>query len=347
MKRHIQFRPLSANNYQAKDDPLRLIADAAVPKMARAFAHALRYLRTTMPKQAIAERIRRGDYIGASNLVPLNRFQDGLHDPFRRIAATYQAGADLAAAWITRQFIRKDEAVAAPGDIFAFDLFTPEVVELLREYQAELITGLSAEVRAQVLDIIVNGVRLGYDAEQIATELEQVIGLSPAQVQAVRNLRRTLEGGDLGAALDRALLASKDVGAIRAAIAEGKSFLGGDVISAIIGRYADRALAYRAQMIAQTESVRAANLGLRDAYAQAVDRGVFPESALKVHWKIALDEKVCPICRPIPEMNPDGVGIREAFQTPKGPQAQPPMHPNCRCSIEVVTNLDLVASQAA
>ena len=67
-----------------------------------------------------------------------------------------------------------------------------------------------------------------------------------------------------------------------------------------------------------------------------------PEEAVKRVWLIDLDDATCPICLSIIDNNPDGVGLSEDFESEDGPIDDPPVHPNCRCTVQYETNLDLV-----
>ncbi len=119
------------------------------------------------------------------------------------------------------------------------------------------------------------------------------------------------------------------------------------MIDAAVTNYIENYLDYRAATIAQTESVRASNAGLQDAYRQAIARGALPSDAVTQHWKVALDERTCPVCRSIPDLNPDGIRIEQPFISIGGPFTVPPdPHPNCRCSLEIVTDLAKVPDDA-
>jgi hypothetical protein len=101
-------------------------------------------------------------------------------------------------------------------------------------------------------------------------------------------------------------------------------------------------LDYRAMTIARTEATRAASMGLLDSYRQAVERGVMPAAAVTKHWRIALDERACQHCLSVVRLNPDGVALDAMFQSDEGPVDAPGLHPQCRCNLELVTDLDLV-----
>jgi hypothetical protein len=147
-----------------------------------------------------------------------------------------------------------------------------------------------------------------------------------------------LENGD-AAALSRALIDTTDASAFQTAIDQGIP-LDQETIDAMVANYADNMLQSRADTIARTESSRAANLGVYDAYNQAISRSVMPDGSVMRYWQIALDERTCQVCMDIPDANADGVAPDEPFDTALGPIDYPPVHPNCRCSVGYSTELD-------
>ena len=80
----------------------------------------------------------------------------------------------------------------------------------------------------------------------------------------------------------------------------------------------------RAELIALTESMAAANEGNREAWDQAVEEGLLPEDAKKV-WIAA--EDACDDCA---ELDGEEVGLDEDYPGDGGDG--PPLHPRCRCS---------------
>jgi hypothetical protein len=104
-------------------------------------------------------------------------------------------------------------------------------------------------------------------------------------------------------------------------------------IDKMVARYAERQLKHRAEMIARTETIRAANAGQVESWMQAQEQGL--TGTMRERWLVASDERLCPNCQEIPGMNPDGVVIGGMFQTPYGPIMHPPAHPMCRCSLGI------------
>lgn len=220
---------------------------------------------------------------------------------------------------------------------FSFDRFTDAVTARLRGEQNRLIRELEESARDTIDDVVLRGMREGLNPDDIVDEIRNVIGLTDNQAQAVGNYHRLLSELSPDALVRQLRDPSYDV-IVQDAIDSGID-LSVDVIDGLTEAYAENYVKHRARTIAQTESVRAANIGLHDAYLQAVARGVIPMEAVKREWQVALDERTCPICLSIPENHPDGVGLDEQFISIEGPQDNPPIHPNCRCSVEYVTDI--------
>lgn len=235
-----------------------------------------------------------------------------------------------------------DELIKAIGDGFDFDRFDEDTLRRLREAQDELIAELDQRARDTVASVIERGVRAGDAAAEIAANIRDTIALTDRQANAVANYRRLLEDIDQRA-LGRELRNKEFDDTVQDAIDTGE-FLSDTAIERMVEDYADNYLDYRADTIARTESLRAANAGLRDSYRQAADRGVFPAEAVTRNWLAAIDERTCPVCMSIVENNPQGVGLDEDFQSDDGPIDDPPVHPSCRCTIEMQTNLDMLPS---
>jgi SPP1 gp7 family putative phage head morphogenesis protein len=83
----------------------------------------------------------------------------------------------------------------------------------------------------------------------------------------------------------------------------------------------------RAEMIARTESMDAANEGLTQGWDQAVEEGLLTGDEQKT-WIAAEDP--CPECE---EVDGETVPMDEDFSVGD----DPPLHPNCRCTMGLVS----------
>jgi hypothetical protein len=106
----------------------------------------------------------------------------------------------------------------------------------------------------------------------------------------------------------------------------------GDKLVTRVERKAAQLLRQRAEMIARTESITAAAAGQQALWEAAEREGLLDSGRARRFFVLTPDERLCAICRAIPGMNPDGVGLHEPFQTPIGPVMHPAVHPACRCS---------------
>lgn len=314
-----------ARDWQQKGDATRRIADEQRPKIKRALLAAIRTFRASIDLDEFKAQLRHGSQLGARRAFPRKRYEDALRKAFEAIATSYEdagkKGAQQAHNLVLHarrtRHLRKD----APGfgGSYAFDRFTPEVQDALRTMQDAFIQNLSQEAADAVEEALYDGMVEGWTIDEIAAAIRDVIGLNVRQATAVDNYRAGLEGSGMEAT----------------------------EIDALVEAYVESSLDYRAGMIAQTESIRSANLGLHDGYAQAIERGLFPQDAVRRFWQIAADEGVCPICEGIPDANEDGVAVGEEFESDDGPIMDPPVHPNCRCSVTYVTDLDMVDAEEA
>lgn len=339
-------RPFQAIAYQAKDDPVRGVARRARPKIAKTLVNAFATLRAAVPRAEIARKIAAGDQIAAADAVNIASFEHSLRPAFEPIADAYRMAMKLAPPQIASARVRKDSTTFSgqpqQPDQWAVDLYGEDVLAELRAYQDSLTKDLTDQMRQRVFALIMQGMRENAEPAVIADMIRDEIVLSPRLAAAVDNYRAALEQASSGA-LTRSLRNTAADAEVKSAVSEGIA-LSPDRIDELVDDYAQRALEYRADMIAQTESTRAANMGLEAAYQQMIDGGL-PGAAVRKHWKVALDEKTCLTCITFAIAANVGIGIGEMFTIGEGNDvATPPVHPNCRCSIEIITNLDLVPS---
>lgn len=154
--------------------------------------------------------------------------------------------------------------------------------DMLQEtISAQIIAGVTP--RTAALDIAgrinaVSGVREG-----------GYIGLSRPQAAALLNVRADLANLD-SRYFTRELRDRRFDRLVREAIDSGRPLMQTD-IDRIAGRYADRALKSRADMIARTESITALRAGRREGIAQAIEQGAIADDKLKRRWSATGDER--------------------------------------------------------
>jgi hypothetical protein len=104
-----------------------------------------------------------------------------------------------------------------------------------------------------------------------------------------------------------------------------------DVFDELVSAIGDET---RADLIARTESMIAANEGQAEAWDQAVDDGLLTGKEQKT-WIVADDNALCPICDGLADQT---VALDDNFESPDTGEEfdQPPAHPRCRCTTGLV-----------
>jgi len=329
---------LRIRDWQRADDPARVLAAKREKPIFAAQMKMFRAIREAMGGDHVGNLLERHDLNG---LMAVLRHPDviaSMNAGFAPIAETKtMAGAGAMAALtekIRARIVRKaaEESLGALVPYDPLDQAAPLMAQRQRYIQA--IIGDRAEVMQRS---ILNALRSGIDPRGVQIALQQVIGLTPRQAEAVANFRRLLEAGDR-AALQRALRDPKFDAEVARAIANGDT-LSKDRIDRMVERYAENQLANRAATIAETEAQQMAVTGIRDAYVDAINGGKLLDSEVVRRWQTAMDERVCAVCLSIPIMNPNGVGVMQPYLSIEGPIMFPTVHPRCRCSEEYETDL--------
>lgn len=186
-----------------------------------------------------------------------------------------------------------------PGFIaYEFDVTNPEALAWAETRAAEMVTAVTTEARAAIRATIAQGFERGIDAQDLARLVRANIGLTERDALAVMRAQvKWLSDG---------------IDAARA--------------TARAERYAAKLTRSRSLTIARTETMRAANEGQRQLWSQARQNGMLDKSAKKV-W---LTADPCPICAGLEgEIVPLNSNFSIGFD--------PPAHPNCRCTMGIVS----------
>jgi hypothetical protein len=182
--------------------------------------------------------------------------------------------------------------------------FRATLVEFARRQAGALVRDVSTETRRAIRRIIEQAVHAGRRPADTASLLEDIVGLTNRQAQAVRRFRDAhLEAGTSPATMDR-----------------------------LVSRYADRLLRFRARMIARTETIRAANEGRRSQWRRNVDEGTILPDRWEREWVaiVPSDGRTCRYC-----VGQDGQRAPIDGSYPNG-SSGPPGHPDCRCTEKLV-----------
>lgn len=301
----------------------RLLAQAE-PRMASAFLRMVSSIKSQFTLNEIAGFIEAGSMAQALDtaLRSISIIGESFVDEFVNAAKE-------AASFFGRS-VREIQIV--------FDQTNVDAVAAMQRNHLRLVRGFTEEQREVVRQILTDGVQRGLNPRQVAKEFKNAIGLTPKQLQIVANYRRSLE--NLSAdALGRELRDRRFDPTIRNAILNDEP-LSRREIERMVGTYRDRMLAHRAEVIARTEALRAANQGTHALYQQAIADGTLSPDNMERIWNTAGDERVRGSHKP---MNGQERGMNEPFTSGAGHQLMHPGDPdapanetiNCRCVVAV------------
>lgn len=254
------------------------------------------------------------------------------------------------------------------GASFAFNKLNPTLVTFLQGYSLKLIREIDLTTKEAIRDALVQGMTDGKNPTQkTARVIRESIGLTKRQAAAVKAYRKELEtfhertsakGYNIGGKIDRVngrqvfrpgpdgkpldgitqrrLRDFRYDGALARAMKTGKP-IPPEKIDKMVSAYARKYRRHRSMNIARTESLRASNYGVQEAWRQAIEEGKVSELLVRRSWVVSKDERLCEVCSPIPKMNGKGVPFGDPFKTPNGPVMLPPIHPSCRCTVFIRT----------
>ena len=334
---------------------IEFIAAGLEPRLAKAIFAALTAQAESLDLDAIAEALQAGDIGRVLAMLDLSGSVTALEGATPVLQSAVYAGGVAAATAINAR---------VTGAQFVFNQLNPRLLTWLQTYNLGLIRQINQGTKDGIRQYLLTGMEDGKNPKAVAKEIKGIVGLTERQAQAVKNYRKELEtfhlrrsaaGYGLGNKVDRVngtqvlrtgpdgqpldginerrLRDYRFDGQLNRAMTNTKP-LTPEQIDKMVAAYERKYRAYRARTIARTEAIRTTNIGVQDGWQQAIEKGTINENLTRKRWIVASDERLCETCGPIPSMNPKtGVKHGQAFQTPKGPQNLPPMHPNCRCTV--------------
>lgn len=309
------------------------------PRLRRAFLDAIYGLRDGAQIDVIARMLERGDVEGALRAVGIDEARFRQLD--KTLADAYEAGGTFTAAKVP-------PAVSATGlrTVFLFSVRNPRAEDWLSNYSSNLIREIIDDQRVAIRNFLRAGLEAGTNPRTTALDLVGrlnkatgnreggVIGLTSTQEGWVRKYAEELRTNDPNA-LTRALRDKRFDPSVRKAIDTGQP-IGIETQGKMVRAYKNRALRFRAEAIARTESLRALHAGQDEALKQAIENGVLTESQVQTVWRTARDSRVRDTHAAM-EGQKRGLGV--PFDSPSGaqllypgdPDAPPAETINCRC----------------
>lgn len=202
--------------------------------------------------------------------------------------------------------------VAPEGLLSSLQITSPTVIRRARTLAANLVTKVNQQSRLAIRSAIHQSVMGKIDRQETRNIIRSAIGLNGRQGTALANYATSLYQQ------------------------------GHPKADAMVQKYSERLLRQRAETIARTETMTAANYGQLDAWKSMQAAGYLPAD-FRMVWMTTGDDRTCEDCAP---MDGQTVSLGEQFeQTEQGvlpservPYAgdtvdAPPLHAACRCTV--------------
>jgi len=167
-------------------------------------------------------------------------------------------------------------------------------------------TEIDVETKDALRRIVADARAYGHHPNQFAPTIAETIGLTERQAVAVHNFANGMI--EDGAQPERALVKAD--------------------------AYAKRLRRQRAMMIARTETIAAANIGRMEAFEQAARNGWVDRNSARLEW-MAVQDDPNEICF---HLDGQRASLDGDFQVNGVLVGPPPVHPNCRCVLMLVTD---------
>lgn len=180
---------------------------------------------------------------------------------------------------------------------FSFDGTNAQAIAWAHVRAAELITSIEEDARQSVREVMERAFVEGIAPRDAARLIFDIVGMLPRDANAVMNRQSEL-------------------------IADGASQA---EAAAAAAEYADELHAARAMMIARTETMAASNEGQQQLWDQAIEAGDLDPAGMFKVWIVADPCEECAV------YEDEEVPVQEDFA-----EGNPPLHPNCRCTIGLV-----------
>lgn len=205
------------------------------------------------------------------------------------------AGAESLADLINTVLIESGQTASAAmasgiSATISFDQVNQRAVNIMQDNRLRLITEFSQDQRLALRQALTDGIRRGLNPRAQARNFRDSIGLTARQQASVENYRRLLTEGN-AEALQRKLRDRRFDPTVRRAV-EGDIVLTEAQVEKMVGRYRERFIKFRSEVIARTEALRSVHEGANQAFLQAIENGNIDADSLTQTWHTARDARV-------------------------------------------------------
>lgn len=226
----------------------------------------------------------------------------------------------------------------APSKLTDLDLTDPRIQRALTDPKLRFARDLTRQQRDLIRQSLVEGIRRGENADQLARRFQATVGLTRSQREQVAGYQRALETGSTQA-LQYVMRDTKFDARVERSIDEN-DILDASQINRMVGAYAVNLRNYRAKIIAGAQSLQMVNSARNMATRQVAEAAGINPSRGRKRWVARLINT-----RETHEaLHEQVVGMDEAFTSPSGARLQYPGDTsmgagpaeivNCQCSVE-------------
>lgn len=308
---------------------LRLLSSAE-RRIQNTFIQSISDIRKEVKLSELADLIESGDIQTALDMLSELTTVTGQHVSVASVESFNDAGES------TTQFISNSLERQ-----ISFDMANPRAVGMLRNAEFKIVEVYRYEQMEAIRLALIDGMRRQLNPRAQAIRVRDSIGLTAHQTRAVTNFRDMLETNPIEALSRRLRDRRFDRTLIR--IDEQGGALTERQIDRMVGRYHDRYVKYRSEVIARTEALRAVNEANNEAFAQAVENGELQRNEIERKWDSSLDDRVRDSHS---DMHGQTVGIGEPFISGLGNALMYPGDPGapaediiqCRCVVTTRIN---------
>lgn len=323
----------------ARSDRIDKLIAAFEPILGKAFRDAVYNLRDAADIAQIARMLEANDIEAAIRAVGLDPIAFRPFD--REITNAFEAGGNA-----TARLVPITRAADGLRTIFQFNIRNPAAEQWLSQRSSTQVTEILDDQRTMIRDYLRAGMEAGNNPRTTALDLVGrigasgrreggVIGLASSQQKWLENYTSALSSDNPSDALTYKLRDKRFDGAVRRATESGEAIptaLRGEMEDA----YTNRALRYRAENIARSESITALHESQQQAIEQAVQSGAISRRDVTFIWRATQDNRTRDSHA---EMDGQERAMGEMFITGNGVPIEYPGDPNapidetasCRC----------------
>jgi hypothetical protein len=346
---HLRVAKFAAIAETAVDEPdharLLDVADRNLDRMADVVASILAAMAASLTGDMIAAALRQGSW---------RQLAETATQTASRILGEVRKDDEGALLTQIELDVMGEAALAFNSGL---DLTDPFVIAAAQANAAALVTGVSAQTVDSLRAAVTAGVSGDMTRPQVERAIRGSVTMTGPQHRAYMNLQQSLNAAtkvdswdQLPAAQRASLRRVREYKLLDGRMSKPRPGMTRSQADAVARRYEERAIRHRAETIARTETMRAANSGRMESMRQSVRDG-FVTGVQKV-WSTGFDDRTCEQCAPLDgtvvaldidfeetqrggNLGPDGK-TRPVRDLPKGTGQVldfPPLHPRCRCTI--------------